>query len=384
MSDRSELGPSGGLESSEGPSSPGLAAYHDCRERLRAAPGRWLVTGAAGFIGSHLVETLLGLGQGVVGLDNFSTGHRRNLDEVRRSVGSEAWRNFQLFEGNVADPSACREAMEGVDYVLHQAALASVPLSLADPVAADSANVRGFLNVLQAARGTCVRRVVYASSSAVYGDDPAPSKTEACVGHPLSPYAVTKAVNELYAGVFSRAFGVSAAGLRYFNVFGPRQDPAGAYAAVIPRWILALLRGQEPVVYGDGENSRDFCHVSDVVQANLLAATSSRVAGPEVVFNVGGGRRTTLKQLHSLLVAVHRKMVPGASGGELRYEPARPGDIRDSLADLSRTRRVLGYEPLCPLEEALGETLAWYRQQAAAEQVPNFGSPTKSGLLGKV
>ena len=275
--------------------------FQEALTQLQAQPRRWLVTGCAGFIGSNLLEALLAAGQQVVGLDNFATGHRHNLDEVQQRVGEEAWSRFRFIEGDIRDIDVCRGAAQGVDHVLHQAALGSVPRSLEDPITTDEVNIGGFLRMLVAARDAKVKSFVYAASSSTYGDHPGLPKVEHEIGKPLSPYAVTKYVNELYADVFARSYGIPSVGLRYFNVFGRRQDPEGAYAAVIPKWIAAMIRGEEVVVNGDGETSRDFCYIENVVQANVLAA----LVGPEgqnQVYNVAYGGRTSLNQLFQYLV----------------------------------------------------------------------------------
>ena len=277
--------------------------YEDLRSVLRSAPKTWLVTGVAGFIGSNLLESLLDLDQRVVGLDNFATGHQRNLDEVAALVGEERWARFRFIRGDIRNLQDCQAACDGVDFVLHQAALGSVPRSLADPITTNAVNVDGFLNMLVAARDAKVRRFVYAASSSTYGDHPALPKIEARIGAPLSPYAVTKYVNELYADVFSRAYGLDSIGLRYFNVFGPRQDPNGAYAAVIPKWIAALIEGRPVQIYGDGQTSRDFCFVANAVQANLLAACASGENAINQIYNVAIGDRTSLSQLFELLLS---------------------------------------------------------------------------------
>ena len=273
-----------------------MSIFAERREQLRQHPATWLVTGAAGFIGSNLVETLLRLGQRVVGLDSFATGHRRNLDEVRALVGDEAWRRCTFLEGDIRDATTCREACTGVDYVLHQAALGSVPRSIEDPLTTNAANITGFVNMLVAARDAGVRRFVYAASSSTYGDHPELPKIEERIGNPLSPYAVTKLVNELYAAVFARTYGFRSIGLRYFNIFGQRQDPNGAYAAVIPRWFAALLTGEPVYINGDGETSRDFCFIDNCVQANLLAAIAPDEAADQV-YNVAFGERTSLTHI---------------------------------------------------------------------------------------
>jgi UDP-N-acetylglucosamine 4-epimerase len=342
-----------------------MTAYEELRQRLPREPRVWLVTGAAGFIGSHLVETLLRLDQRVEGLDNFATGKRSNLDEVRGLVKAEQWARFNLHEGDIQDAALCRRACEGVDYVLHQAALGSVPRSIEDPVASNASNVTGFLNMLTAARDAKTRRFVYASSSSVYGDDPALPKVEGRTGHPLSPYAVTKAVNELYADVFARAYGVESIGLRYFNVFGARQDPDGPYAAVIPRWVQALLRGQPVQINGDGSTSRDFCYVANTVQANLLAATVSGPTAVNQVYNVALNSRTTLNELFEMLRSRLEKNDPRLRGARPAYGPFRAGDVMHSQADISRARSLLGYEPTHTVEQGLAEALEWYRRALA-------------------
>ena len=337
-----------------------MTAYDDLQRDLRAAPRTWLVTGVAGFIGSHLLETLLGLDQRVVGLDNFSTGKQANLELVRAEVPPERWARFQLIKGDVADSAACSQACAGVDYVLHQAGLGSVPRSLLDPAATHRANVTGSLNLLVAARHAKAARLVYASSSSVYGDAPELPKTESRTGQPLSPYAASKAMAEMYASVFARAFGLASIGLRYFNVFGPRQDPDGAYAAVIPRWIAAVLKREPVYINGDGETSRDFCYVSDVVQANLLAATTP---GPEAlnqVYNIAVGQRTTLNQLFQLIKRAALQRNPTLPDQPAIYREFRAGDITHSLADISRAQRLLRYAPTHQIAAGLDLAIEWY------------------------
>jgi UDP-N-acetylglucosamine 4-epimerase len=321
---------------------------------LKKAPARWLVTGAAGFIGSHLVERLLALGQTVVGLDDFSAGYEKNLDEALAGAGAGAKARWRFVKGDCADPAACRAACDDVDYVLHQAALGSVPRSIADPWRTHRANVDGFVQILIAARDAKVRRFVYASSSSVYGDDAGLPKVEERVGRPLSPYAVSKRTNELYAQAFQHAYGMSIFGLRYFNVFGPRQDPNGAYAAVVPRWIAALSRGEVCEIYGDGETSRDFCYVANAVQANLLAATQPKAT--DGVANVAVGERTSLKRLYALIREQVAGHTPKAQRLEPVHKPFRDGDIRDSQADLARARQLLGYRPSHSVAQGLHET----------------------------
>jgi UDP-N-acetylglucosamine/UDP-N-acetylgalactosamine 4-epimerase len=328
--------------------------------QLADRPRRWLVTGSAGFIGSHLVEVLLRSGQSVTSLDNFATGHRANLDEVRRLVGDSAWQQHRFIEADITDEQACAAACQGVDVVLHQAALGSVPRSIRDPLATHHANATGFLNMLVAARDAGVARFVYAASSSTYGDSPALPKVEDRIGRPMSPYAVTKYVNELYADVFGRCYGLSTVGLRYFNVFGPRQDPQGAYAAVIPRWVAAMLAAEPCVVYGDGETSRDFCFVANAVQANLRAALVENAEALNQVYNVAVGDRTTLTGLHAAIAAALQTLDPALRVAPPQFADFRGGDIRHSLADVSKARRLLGYEPTHDLRAGLAEAVAWY------------------------
>lgn len=337
-----------------------LTAYEQLTRRLPGQPARWLVTGCAGFIGSHLVETLLRLGQDVVGLDNFATGHQRNLDEIEYSLEASQWQKFRFVEGDIRDPQTCRAACEGIGYVLHQAALGSVPRSLADPLATNAANIDGFLNMLVAARDAGVRRFVYAASSSTYGDHPDLPKVEDKIGRPLSPYAVTKLVNELYAEVFGRCYGFESVGLRYFNVFGPRQDPEGAYAAVIPRWTRAMLLGEPVSINGDGETSRDFCFVANAVQANLLAATTDDSEAVNQVYNIALNERTSLNSLFSslrnALVEIRSELaVPAPVHGDFRA-----GDVRHSQADITKARQLLGYAPTHRLDDGIRVAMSWY------------------------
>ncbi|HEX3776836.1 MAG TPA: SDR family oxidoreductase [Polyangiaceae bacterium] len=345
-----------------------MTHYEEVQAELKAKPRTWLVTGVAGFIGSHLLEKLLILRQRVVGLDNFATGQRKNLTDVAARVGEEAFANFRFLEGDIRDPAACAAALRGVELVLHQAALASVPRSMADPASTHSANVDGFVNVLLAARSAGVQRVVYASSSSVYGDDTSDVKVETRTGRTLSPYATSKLVNEIYADTFRRTHGIDSAGLRYFNVFGPRQDPNGAYAAVIPRWTEQLVKGAPCVVFGDGSASRDFCFVDNVVQANLLAACTAEASGS--VFNVAFGARTTLLELFSAIRERVALIRPAAAEAKLHFDPPRPGDIPHSLADIGRARDVLGYRPAFDLARGLDQTVPWYGRQARPSTVP--------------
>jgi UDP-N-acetylglucosamine 4-epimerase len=333
---------------------------------IAARPRRWLVTGSAGFIGSHLVEALLLAGQDVVGLDNFSTGHRSNLDEVRDAVGDAAWRRHAFIEADIADRDACARACERVDVVLHGAALGSVPRSIADPLATHAANATGFLNLLVAARDAGVSRFVYAASSSTYGDHPGLPKVEDEIGRPLSPYAVTKYLNELYADVFGRCYGLATIGLRYFNVFGPRQDPDGAYAAVIPRWVDAMLAGREVTIYGDGETTRDFCYVGNVVQANLLAALTGDAGALNQVYNVAVGGRLSLNQLHESIATLLRARHRGLTIPSPRYEPFRAGDVRHSQADIGKARALLGFEPTHDVQAGLAAAMPWYESRRAS------------------
>ena len=334
-----------------------LAVVH---ARLGGKRLRWLVTGSAGFIGSHLVEALLRLGQQVVSLDDFSTGHRSNLEEIRRAVGELAWQRHTFHEADIVDLAACRQACAGVDVVLHEAALGSVPRSMADPLATHAANATGFLNMLIAARDAEVKRFVYAASSSTYGDHPGLPKVEDEIGRPLSPYAVTKYLDELYADVFGRCYGVPTIGLRYFNVFGPRQDPQGAYAAVIPRWVAAMLSAKPIVIYGDGETTRDFCHVANVVQANLLAALEVDSAAIDQVYNIAVGGRMSLNELFGVLRELVIARHPGLRIPPPIHQPFRPGDVQHSQADISKARRLLGYRPTHDARQGLRDTLPWY------------------------
>lgn len=324
----------------------------------------WLVTGAAGFIGSNLLEALLRAGQRVRVLDNFATGYRGNLDEVRRLVGETAWRRAEIVEGDIRDPKTCVAAASGIEHVLHQAALGSVPRSIADPLTTNAVNISGFLNMLEAARQEGAKSFVYAASSSTYGDEPNLPKVESRIGEPLSPYAVTKRVNELYADVYRRVYGFSATGLRYFNVFGPRQDPNGAYAAVIPRWTAAMIEDQAVAINGDGETSRDFCFVANAVQANIRAA----LAEPDAqggVYNVAVGERTSLNQLFGLIRdtladhQIHYRRPPD-------YGAFRAGDVLHSLADIGKARTALGYRPTHAIAAGLKEAMPWYIARSRA------------------
>jgi UDP-N-acetylglucosamine 4-epimerase len=331
----------------------------EVQQHLQENSHHWLVTGAAGFIGSNLVETLLKLNQRVTGLDNFATGHQHNLDQVRELVGEKAWSNFRFLQADIRSPEDCARACEGVDFVLHQAALGSVPRSIADPQLTNETNISGFLNMLVAARDAKVKRFVYAASSSTYGDHPGLPKVEDRIGKPLSPYAVTKYVNELYADVFGRTYGFESIGLRYFNVFGPRQDPNGAYAAVIPKWVAALIRNEALQINGDGETSRDFCYVDNVVQINLLAALAGSEAANQV-YNVALNDRTSLNQLHAMMCSLLAERFPHVATHKPTYVDFRRGDVRHSQADIGKAESMLGYAPTHRIGEGLKEAMDWY------------------------
>ncbi|MFZ5652556.1 MAG: SDR family oxidoreductase [Bacillota bacterium] len=320
----------------------------------------WLVTGVAGFIGSNILEQLLKLDQTVVGLDNFSTGYKRNLEEVLSGVSAKQAGRFNFVQGDVRDLDTCRRCCEGVDIVLHQAALGSVPRSIEDPITTNQSNIDGFLNMLVAARDKKVKRFVYAASSSTYGDHPGLPKVEDRIGQPLSPYAVTKYVNELYAGVFGRVYGMECIGLRYFNIFGPRQDPDGAYAAVIPKWFSGLLRGETVYINGDGETSRDFCFIENAVQANILAGCVDDEAALGQVYNIAFGERTTLNDLFYLIRELVVGVSPLAAGVTPVYRDFRPGDVRHSLADIGKASKLLGYAPTHSVRDGLKGAAAWY------------------------
>jgi len=338
-----------------------LNQYQELAAQLARRQRVWLVTGAAGFIGSNLVETLLRLNQRVIGLDNFSTGSERNLAEVRNLLGPARWKSYSHIQGDTRDPEICKRATAGVDFVLHQAALGSVPRSLASPIDSHSANVTGFINVLVAARDACVQRFVYASSSSVYGDHPGLPKVEHKTGRCLSPYAATKLMNEIYADVFSRCYGLETIGLRYFNVFGPRQDPAGPYAAVIPKWIAAMTRNEPVWINGDGSTTRDFCYVANVVQANLLAATTPTPRALNQIYNIAVHARTTLNELFGLLRDKLALFCPRLASLKPQYRPFRAGDVKHSFANISKAQKFLGYRPSHDLDRGLTEAIEWYR-----------------------
>ncbi|MCQ4326962.1 Vi polysaccharide biosynthesis UDP-N-acetylglucosaminuronic acid C-4 epimerase TviC [Stutzerimonas stutzeri] len=336
-----------------------MTRYESLLQELPQAPKTWLITGVAGFIGSNLLETLLKLDQRVVGLDNFATGHQRNLDEVQSLVPCEQWARFRFLQGDIRSLDDCRQACEGVDYVLHQAALGSVPRSINDPITTNGANIDGFLNMLVAARDAEVKSFTYAASSSTYGDHPGLPKVEDVIGKPLSPYAVTKYVNELYADVFARTYGFTTIGLRYFNVFGKRQDPDGAYAAVIPKWTAAMIKGEDVFINGDGETSRDFCFIENAVQANLLAATAIDEAVRNQIYNVAVSGRTDLNKLFAAI-----KSTLAENGVAYEKDPVyrdfRAGDVRHSQADIDKAQRLLGYAPQFDIQDGLAQAMPWY------------------------
>jgi UDP-N-acetylglucosamine 4-epimerase len=345
-----------------------MTRYEQLLRELPQQPQTWLITGVAGFIGSNLLEALLKLDQRVVGLDNFATGYQHNLDEVQGLVTPAQWANFQFIQGDIRELADCQRACAGVDYVLHQAALGSVPRSLADPITTNSANITGFLNMLVAARDAQIKSFTYAASSSTYGDHPALPKVEENIGKPLSPYAVTKYVNELYADVFSKCYGFHTIGLRYFNVFGPRQNPNGAYAAVIPKWVSSLLKGETVFINGDGKTSRDFTFVQNAIQANLLAATSPDDARNQV-YNMAVGDRTTLKQLFELIR--DNLVAHGVSPTvQPEYRNFRAGDVRHSLADTCKAHRLLGYEPTHRIADGIQVATRWYVAQSLFNTKP--------------
>jgi UDP-N-acetylglucosamine 4-epimerase len=353
-----------------------ISAYETLKAQLMNEQHTWLITGVAGFIGSNLLETLLKLNQLVVGLDNFATGHQRNLDEVQTLVEPSQWANFRFIRGDIRNLDDCQKAMTfcyssaannsskdkaiAVEYVLHQAALGSVPRSVEDPITSNSANVTGYLNMLVAARDAKVTRFVYAASSSTYGDHPDLPKVEDKIGKPLSPYAVTKYVNELYADVFGKTYGLQSMGLRYFNVFGSRQDPDGAYAAVIPKWIASMIKNESVYINGDGETSRDFCFIENVCQVNLLAATSENTAALNQVYNVAVGDRTSLNQLYEQLQLNLATIYPHLKQAKPVYREFRGGDVRHSLADITKAKTLLGYQPKHHVGDGLKLAMGWY------------------------
>ena len=351
-----------------------MTRYEATQERIMSRPSHWLVTGAAGFIGSNLVEKLLRLNQRVTGLDNFSLGNRRNLNDVRAAVSESQWKGFRFVEGDIRVPDVCHQACRSVNIVLHQAAIGSVPRSIVDPLESHDSNVTGFLNMLIAAHRTGVSRFVYAGSSAVYGDHPVLPKVEDQIGRPLSPYAATKYMNELYAEVFARCYNLGTIGLRYFNVFGPRQDPNGAYAAVIPKWISSMIRAEPVFINGDGKTARDFCYVDNAVQANLLAGTVEDMGAVNQVYNVAVNATTTLNELFEIIRSHLEPRFPQLRELQPVYHEFRPGDVRYSQADIGKAQQFLGYQPALDARAGLARAIGWYLAKLApphaAESAP--------------
>ncbi len=342
-----------------------MRIYAQVKKDLSASPKTWLVTGVAGFIGSNLLETLLACDQRVKGLDNFSTGHQHNLDQVKLLVTKDQWAGFSFTKADIRDEDACRDACRDVDYVLHQAALGSVPRSLENPQLTHANNLTGYLNMLVAARDQKVKKFVYAASSSTYGDHPGLPKKEDLIGRPLSPYAVTKYVNELYADVFSRCYGVNPVGLRYFNIFGRRQDPNGAYAAVIPKWFAGLMAKEEIFINGDGSTSRDFCYIDNCVQANIMAATATKEDSFNQVYNIAFGERTTLIDLFNHIQKRVKGLVDNHTEVTPTYRDFRPGDVKHSLADISKARELIGYNPEFSVLQGLDQAADWYFKNLA-------------------
>jgi len=334
--------------------------YKQAENNLKIKPKTWLVTGVAGFIGSHLLESLLALDQKVVGLDNFFSGYEKNLNHVKDNVGNSAWKNFRFINGSICSIEDCKNAVESVDFVLHEAAVGSVPRSIENPILSNEVNVLGFLNLLVASRDAGVKRFVYAASSSTYGDEPTLPKIESRIGKPLSPYAVTKYVNELYADVFGMVYGLETIGLRYFNVFGPRQDPNGSYAAVIPKWINAILSGDDLYINGDGTTSRDFCYIENVIQANILGALTDNHNAINQVFNIAVGEKTSLNELYALIVIKMQKRLNSELDSKITYQDFRSGDIKHSLADISKAINLLEYVPEYNLADGLEKTVDWF------------------------
>jgi UDP-N-acetylglucosamine 4-epimerase len=337
-----------------------MTEYEQVLKKLESSAYTWLITGVAGFIGSNLLETLLQYNQKVIGLDNFVTGHQYNFDKVKQQIDSEKWSNFTFIEGDICSLDTCKQACDKVDFVLHQAALGSVPRSIEDPIRTNESNINGFLNMLVAARDANVKRFVYAASSSTYGDHPDLPKQEDKIGNPLSPYAVTKYVNELYASVFARTYDFKTIGLRYFNIFGPRQDPNGAYAAVIPKWVASMLHKEAVYINGDGETSRDFCFIDNVVQINLLSAMTQNAEATDQVYNVALNDQTSLNQLHASIKQLILERVSNLEIAEPIYRDFRAGDVRHSRADISKAERLLGYKPKYKIDEGLKRSMDWY------------------------
>ena len=339
-----------------------MTKYETLKAQLQQKSSTWVITGVAGFIGSNLLEALLKLNQKVVGLDNYATGYQHNLELVKQVVSPEQWQNFRFIDGDICNLGDCRNAVAGADYVLHQAALGSVPRSIEDPLLTNASNIDGFTNMLVAARDAKVKRFVYAASSSTYGDHPGLPKVEDVIGKPLSPYAVTKYVNELYGDVFARCYDFKTIGLRYFNIFGPRQDPDGAYAAVIPKWVANMIKNETVYVNGDGETSRDFCYIDNTVQANLLAATADHPDAANQVYNVALSERTSLNQLFEAIRALLAPRFPHLENFKPVYRDYRAGDVRHSQADISKAQTLLGYAPTHRIGEGLAEAMDWYVQ----------------------
>jgi len=337
-----------------------MSRYTELQIELKADPKTWLITGVAGFIGSNLLETLLQLDQKVVGLDNFATGHQANLDKVEQIVGAEKWQNFNFIKGDICNKKDCQTACQNTDYILHQAALGSVPRSLADPATTNETNITGFLNMLIAARDAKVKRFVYAASSSTYGDHPDLPKVEDKIGNPLSPYAVTKVVNELYSKVFAKCYGIETVGLRYFNIFGQRQDPNGAYAAVIPKWVADMMENKEIFINGEGDTSRDFCYIDNTMQANLLGATSQIEGAANQVYNVAVGERTSLNELYEMIRINLVERFPHLKEAKPTHQDYRAGDVLHSLADISKAQKLLGYEPSHNIAQGMKVAMDWY------------------------
>ena len=360
-----------------------MSRYQEVQQHLRDYQHHWLITGVAGFIGSNLLEALLKLNQKVIGLDNFSTGHRHNLEQVKELVGLKAWSNFNFIEGDIRNLEDCMSACKGRNYILHEAALGSVPRSIEDPILTNENNVSGFLNMLVASRDARVKRFVYAASSSTYGDHPDLPKVESVIGKPLSPYAVTKYVDELYADVFARCYGTDSVGLRYFNVFGPRQDPNGAYAAVIPQWIAALIKNQTLRINGDGETSRDFCFIDNVVQANLLAALTDDSEAVNQVYNVAINERTSLNQLYEMMRALLLERFPHLQKHRPQYADFRAGDVRHSQADISKAKKLLGFQPTHRIDEGLKQAMDWYVANLTSNYVASEKGAYEIGSAAK-
>lgn len=333
-----------------------MSNYIEIQETLLSSKHKWLITGVAGFIGSNLLEKLLQLNQSVVGLDNFSTGHHHNLDEVKRTVSEEQWNNFKFIEGDITNIDDCNKAVLKIDYVLHQAALGSVPRSIANPIATNNANINGFINILNSSKDANVKRFVFAASSSTYGDHPALPKKEDIIGKPLSPYAITKLVNEMYADMFYTCYGLEYVGLRYFNVFGKRQDPNGAYAAVIPKWINQILNNLDIEIYGDGKTSRDFTYVDNVVQMNILAATTSNSTAVNQIYNTAVGEQNSLNELFNEINKNLMEYNKISKNSRLTYKDFRKGDVKHSLADISKAQNLLSYNPTDRFREGIKKT----------------------------